>query len=231
MNDVQPVPGVQMTAREQRAEQIAAHLDLPVTVGGVLLVLIVIADRSTPAGTTLSTVWTVASWALWGLFVVEFILRAVIARSLRLFLRRNWWQVLFLAMPFLRFLRVLSRSARLMRGMTTSARVSRTAARNLTGRVGLLISVTFGVILAGTEILFEFGATDAYVTALHDVALAAISSEPLADPSAVASWLEIVLALYATVVFAALAGSLGAFYLQRQNEPPAPADAPPPVAH
>lgn len=207
-----------MTPGERRAEEIAGHLDVPVTVAGILLVLIVIADRSTPAGTTLSTVWTVASWILWGLFVVEFVLRAVIAPSLGQFLRRNWWQLLFLAMPFLRFLRGLSRSARLMRGMTTSARVSRTAARNLTGRIGLLTSLTFGVVLAGTEILYEFGSTEAYVTALHDVALAAISGEPLTDQSAVAAWLEVVLALYATVVFAALAGSLGAFYLQRQSE-------------
>ena len=221
----QPAPAVAarpLTPREQRAEQIAAHLDLPVTIGGVLLVLLVIADRSTPPATTLATVWTIASWALWSLFVVEFALRAVVARSLRLFLRRNWWQLLFLALPFLRFLRGLSRSARLARGMTTSARVSRTAARNLSGRVGLLTSVTFGVILGGTEILYEFGSPGAYVTALHDVALAAISGEPLSDTSAVASWLEIVLALHATVVFAALAGSLGAFYLQRQQESPEP---------
>ena len=219
-----------MTPGERRAEEIAGHLDVPVTVAGILLVLIVIADRSTPADSTLSSVWTVTSWVLWGLFVFEFVLRAVVAPSLGLFLRRNWWQVLFLALPFLRFLRGLSRSARLLRGMTTSARVSRTAARNLTGRIGLLTSVTFGVILAGTEILFEFGATEAYVTALHDVALAAISGEPLTDPSPVASWLEVLLALYATVVFAALAGSLGAFYLQRQSEQPQSTAGTPPAA-
>lgn len=218
-----------MTPREELAERIAGHLDIPVTIAGILLVLIVVADRSTPPGSALATVWTVASWGLWGLFVVEFALRAVIAPSTRQFLRHNWWQALFLAMPFLRFLRGLSRSARLMRGMTTSARVSRTAARNLTGRIGLLTSATFGVVLAGTEILYEFGSTDAYVTALHDVALAAISGQPLPDPSPVASWLEVLLALFATVVFASLAGSLGAFYLQRESEQPgARAGSPPP---
>lgn len=207
-----------LTPREELAERIAAHLDVPVSVAGVLLVLIVIADRSTPPGTWLSTAWTFASWGLWGLFVLELALRAVIAPSAVSFLRRNWWQVLFLALPFLRFLRGLSRSARIARGMTTSLRGSRTAARNLSGRVGLLTSTTFGVILAGTEILYEFGSPRSYPRALHDVALGAISGEPFGDTSVVGAWLEVVLAVYATVVFAALAGSLGAFFLQRQAE-------------
>ena len=207
-----------LTPREELAERIAGHLDVPVSVAGVLLVLIVIADRSTPPGTWLSTAWTFASWGLWALFVLELVLRAIIAPSAVQFLRRNWWQVLFLALPFLRFLRGLSRSARIARGMTTSLRGSRTAARNLSGRVGLLTSTTFGVILAGTEILYEFGSPPSYPRALHDVALGAISGEPLGDTSAVAAWLEVVLAVYATVVFAALAGSLGAFFLQRQAE-------------
>lgn len=205
----------ELTARERVAEDIAVRLDVPVTVGGVLLVLIVIADRSTPAGSPLALVWTIASWGLWALFVFEFLLRLVVARSTTTFLRRNWWQLVFLALPFLRFLRGLSRSARLARGLSTSVRGSRSAGRNLTGRVGWLASATIGVILAATEILFEFGGDISYAAALHDTALAAISGEPLPDTGAVASWLEVGLALYATVFFASLAGSLGAFFLER----------------
>lgn len=207
-----------MTAREQLAERIAMHLDLPVTVGGILLVLVVIADRSTPPDSALATLWTVASWSLWSLFVCEFLLRMIIAPSTTDFLRRNWWQALFLVLPFLRFLRGFSRSARLARAVTTSVRGSRSAARNLSGRVGLLVSTTLGVILAGTEILYEFGRGGSYPDALHDVALGAISGEPLGRPDAVAAWLEVALALYATVFFAALAGSLGAFFVERRAE-------------
>lgn len=218
-----------MTPREEFAERIAAHLDIPVTIAGILLVLIVVADRSTPADSALATVWTVASWGLWGLFVVEFALRAVIAPSTGQFLRHNWWQALFLVLPFLRFLRGLSRSARLARAVTTSVRGSRTAARNLSGRVGLLVSATLAVILAATEILYEFGSPDSYPDALHDVALGAISGEPLNDGTAVGAWLEVALALYATAFFAALAGSLGAFYLERQSEHVREESAMPPV--
>ncbi len=183
----------------------------------MLFVLVLVADRSTPAASPLALVWTVASWVLWVLFVAEFLLRLVIARSTTAFLRRNWWQLVFLALPFLRFLRVFSRGARLVRGVSTSVRTSRTAGRALTGRVGWLASLTLGVVIAGTEIAYELTPGAAYGDVLHDVALAAVSGEPLSLRGAAARWLEVGLALYATVVFAALAGAVGAYFLERRG--------------
>ncbi|MFP3901804.1 MAG: hypothetical protein ACLFXM_13195, partial [Acidimicrobiia bacterium] len=203
--------------RESLAERIAARLDAPVTVAGIVFVLIIVADRMTSAGSPLATVWVVAGWALWGLFVVEFVLRAAIAPSTSGFLRRNWWQAAFLAVPFLRFLRALSRPARLARVASTSVRTTRTAGRTLLGRVGWLIGVTVGTILGGSELLFEYGDYTSYPRALHDAALSAIAGEPLPTRSTVADVLEIVLAIHATVIFAALAGSLGAFFLERRD--------------
>ncbi len=51
---------------------------------------------------------TVVGWLCWGVFVAEFLHRALRARDRRRFWARNWWQVLFLALPFLRFARALS---------------------------------------------------------------------------------------------------------------------------
>jgi voltage-gated potassium channel len=205
------------TRRELVAERVAAALDVPFTVAGLLFVLVLVADRSTPPHSAFALWWTVASWALWSLFVVEFALRLVIARSSMSFLRHNWWQVVFLFLPFLRFLRAFSRVARLGRALTTSVRTSRTAGRKLSGRVGWLLSITAGVIIASTEVLFEFAPDASYAATLHDVALAAISGEPLPIPGSVARWLEVGLALYATVFFGALAGALGAFFLERHK--------------
>jgi len=190
---------------------------VPFTVAGVLFVLVLVADRSTPPQSAFALWWTVASWVLWSLFVAEFALRLVIARSTTSFLRHNWWQVVFLFLPFLRFLRALSRVARLGRALTTSVRTSRTAGRKLSGRVGWLASITAGVIVASTELLFEFTPGASYAATLHDVALAAISGEPLTMPGSLARWLEVALALYATVFFGALAGALGAFFVERHN--------------
>lgn len=206
------------TDREELAERIACRLDLPITAAGVVLVLIVVADNMTPADSPLKVLWVFASWGLWGLFAVEFGLRLVIAPSTSIFLRRNWWQLAFLAVPFLRFLRPLSRTARLARVASTSVRTTRTAGRTLAGRIGWLVGVTVATVLASSELLFEYGPDLTYATALHDVALAAMGAATLDATGAVADGLEIVLAIHAAVVFAALAGSLGAYFLERRSD-------------
>jgi voltage-gated potassium channel len=204
--------------RELLAERIAAQLDIPVTVAGILFLLVVVADGLTPASAEWRWVWDVASWAFWSLFVLEFVVRLVVAPSTLAFLRRNWWQVVFLVLPFLRFLRAFTRSARVGRALTTSVRGTRTAGRTLGSRVAYLGAATVGVVLGGSQILYEFGPGITYAEALHDVAFATISGEPFGLEGAVASTLELVLALYATILFATLAGSLGAFFLERTGE-------------
>lgn len=123
------------------AERIASRLDAPITAAGVVLVLIVVADNMTAAGSPLKPLWTVASWLLWGFFAIEFGLRVVIAPSTPTFLRRNWWHLAFLAVPFLRFLRAFTWAARLARVASTSVRTG-TAGRTLAGRVAWLVGVT-----------------------------------------------------------------------------------------
>ncbi|MCD9624526.1 hypothetical protein [Rhabdothermincola salaria] len=204
--------------RELLAERIAAELDVPVTVAGILLVLIVVSEGLTPATAEWRWVFDVASWALWSLFVVEFLARMVVAPSTAAFLRRNWWQVVFLVLPFLRFLRALTRSARVGRAVATSVRGTRTAGRTLGSRVAYLGAATIGMVLGGSQILYEYGPGVTYAEALHDVAFATISGEPFGLDGAVAGTLELTLALYATILFATLAGSLGAFFLERTGE-------------
>lgn len=206
------------TQREQLAERIASRLDIPITVAGVVLVIVVVADNLTSSGSPLKPVWTAAGWALWGVFAIEFGLRLVIAPSTATFLRRNWWQLGFLVVPFLRFLRSFTRAARLARVASTSVRTTRTAGRTLAGRVGGLAGVTVATVLGSSEVLFEYGPGLSYPRALHETTLAAVSGETLEATGAVADGLEIILAVHATVVFAALAGSLGAFFLERRDD-------------
>lgn len=207
------------TDRERAAEQLARHLDLPFTAAGVLFVLVVLAGYLTPPGTALQRVWDVTGWLLWACFVLEFALRLVIAPSTATYLRRNWWQLAFLAVPFLRFLRAFTRSARVARLVSTTTRGTRTARRALGGRIAWLAALTAMVVIAASELLHEFGPPGtSFAQTLHDVALATISGEPLGRTGAVAGLLDVVLAVYAVVVFAALAGSLGAFFLERRDE-------------
>jgi voltage-gated potassium channel len=205
--------------RERVARELADRMDGPVTVLGVVFLLLVLVDTAARPTGALAIAFDVMSWLIWAVFAVEFALRAVIAPSTWDFLRRNWWQLLFLIVPFFRFFRILARLrlARLGRVVSSAVRGSRTATGRLSGRLGWLSAVTAIVVLAASQLLYEFAPYTRYADALHDAALATISGEPIGPRSAVADVLEVVLALYSVVVVASLAGVVGAWFLERRD--------------
>lgn len=83
--------------------------------------------------------------------------------------------------------------------------------------LGWLAAITGVLVLAGSQLLYITGAYSSYGPALHDVALSVISGEPLARDHLAAQVAEVIFALYATIVFAALAGSFGAYFLRRSR--------------
>jgi voltage-gated potassium channel len=202
------------------AEQLAARLDRPMGALGLVFLLVVL-GQSLASAPVLVTVLTAAGWALWLVFVVEFAVRAWVARDQRRFWARNWWQLVFLVVPFLRFARAFSllRVARVGGVLSSAVRGSRSAGRLLSGRVAWLAVVTGVVVLASSQLLYVLEAYTSYAVALHDAALATVTGEPLTAAGAVARTVEVALAVYSVVVFAALAGALGAFFLERRNEP------------
>ena len=210
------------------AEGLARRLDRPMSALGLVFLFVVLGQNL--AGPAFGRALSVVGWVLWAVFVAEFVLRASIARDRRLFWRRNWWQVIFLALPFLRIVRVAgllrtTRAARLGGVLSSAVRGSRSAGRLLSGRLGWLVMVTVVVVLASSQLLFVLDVYPTYADALHAAALATISGEPfgLADP--VARALEVLLSVYAVAVFATLAGAVGAYFLQRPPGRQAPGDA------
>ncbi|NLU80629.1 hypothetical protein HCA58_20110 [Micromonospora sp. HNM0581] len=187
---------------------------------GVLFVLVVF-GQALAGHPTLSTALSVLGWALWAVFVAEFALRAWLARhDAGRFWRRNWWQVIFLAVPFLRFARAAYalRAARAGGVITAAVRGSRSAGRLLTDRIAWLAIITTTVILSVGQLLVVTGSYRAYGPALHDVALSTITGEPLGANDPVAQVVELVLAIYSVVVFGTLAGAVGAFFLSADRE-------------
>ena len=203
---------------DPETEGLARRLDKPMGVLGLGFVLVVLA-QSLARETWLVTTLTVLGWLFWAVFVAEFVHRAVTARDRRRFWRRNWWQVLFLALPFLRFARALSllRVARVGGVLSAAVRGSRSAGRLLTGRIGWLAAVTGVVVLAGSQLLYVVGAYDSYGVALYDTALATVVGEPLSAGGRLARVLDVALAVYSVAVFATLAGALGAYFLERRG--------------
>ncbi|WBB77784.1 hypothetical protein O7606_16060 [Micromonospora sp. WMMD882] len=205
---------------DARLNGLARRLDKPMGVLGVLFLLLVLGQAITD-DEPLSSVLTVTSWVLWAVFVAEFALRAWLARRCsREFWKRNWWQVIFLAVPFLRFARAATalRAARGTGVIAAAVRGSRSAGRLLTDRLAWLAVVTVTIILASGQLLVLTGSYPAYGPALHDVALTTITGEPLAATDTFSQVLELVLAAYSVLVFGTLAGALGAYFLSRQHD-------------
>ncbi|MGY1916643.1 hypothetical protein [Blastococcus sp. SYSU DS0973] len=199
-------------------EGLARRLDKPMGALGLVFVLVVL-GQSLAREPWLVTTLSVTGWVLWAVFVAEFAHRAITARDKRRFWTRNWWQLVFLAIPFLRFARALSllRAARVGGVVSAAVRGSRSAGRLLSGRIGWLGAVTVVVVLGVSQLLYVLGAYDSYVTALYEAALATVSGQPLTADGGLARVLDIVLAVYSVVVFATVAGALGAYYLDRRE--------------
>lgn len=209
--------------RERFAEQLLDRLTPAMSALGVLFLLLVLGERAARPGSGLGTVFMVAGWLLWAVFAAEFVARMVAAPDTVRFLRRNGWQVLFLVLPFLRVLRLV-RAVRLLRAGRLASGVvrgSRSAGRVLGSRLGWLAVTSAILVLAVSQLLLEVGSYERYGDALHDTALAAITGEPLGRPDVLARVVEVLLAGYSVGVFATLAGTVGAYFLEAHRDEPA----------
>lgn len=216
---VRDVQSVDAPTRERWAEAIAARLDRPMAALGLLFLFVVLGQTVSDSASLQRSLAAVA-WLLWAVFVGEFALRWYVAPVRLRFLRRNWWQLVFLAVPFLRFLRLVAllRVARAGRVVSSAVRSSRSAGRLLGSRLSWVAAVSAIVVLASSQLLYAFGLYPRYGDALHAAALATVSGQPLGLEDGLAKVLEILLAIYSVVVFAAVAGTLGAYFVQDRDQ-------------
>lgn len=208
-------------ARERWAEVVATRLDGPMTALGLIFLLVVL-GQTVATSTAVQRPLAALGWLLWVVFVAEFGVRLWVAPSRGRFLRRNWWQVVFLALPMLRFVRLVLvlRAARAARVVSSAVRSSRSAGRVLSDRLAWLVAVSVIVVLASSQLLFAFGVYEVYGDALHAAALATITGNPMGQPDGLAKVLDVVLSIWSVGVFAALAGTVGAYFLEGRRVGP-----------
>jgi voltage-gated potassium channel len=214
--------------REILADELLDRLTPAMSTLGVVFVLVVLGEQLTDPGSSMSGVLTVVSWLLWLVFVVEFLGRMIVAPDDGRFLRHNWWQIAFLVLPFLRVFRLVRavRFLRTGRVLSGVVRGSRSAGQVLRGRLGWLGALWLITVLAASELLYSFSHFSSFAEVLHATALASITGEPLGQHDAFAQVTEVVLAAFSIVVFGTLAGTLGAFFLQGQQDAAKDADGP-----
>lgn len=205
--------------RQIWADELLDRLTPLMSALAILFVLVVFAETLAEPRSTLSGFLTVTGWLLWAAFVAEFVGRAWIAPDTSAFFKKNWWQILFLVLPFLRIFRLIrvARVLRTGRVLSSAVRTTRSARRLLGSRVGWLAMVAAITILGSSQLLYEFDIYESYGEALHAAAMAAITGEPLAQPDGFSKALEVGLAAFSVVVFATLAATLGAYFLERDD--------------
>ncbi|HEX6254360.1 MAG TPA: hypothetical protein VFZ70_00980 [Euzebyales bacterium] len=207
------------TSRERLARHLYERLHPAMAILGLLFVVLVLAQGPAAEGTTLQRALLTATWLVWSVFVAEYALRLVIAPSTTQFLQRTWWQLVFLVVPVLTLLRALLilRVARPTQVALAALRGTRSARATLTGRAAWLAVLTAIATFASADLLYQAARIRPYGSALHAAALAAVTGEPTGSDHGLAQVLDVVLAVYAVVFFAALAGSLGAYFLEQRR--------------
>jgi voltage-gated potassium channel len=110
------------TQRLRLLVQLERLLERPLFVLSLLVIAVIELTRG------LSRAGELATFAIWGVFIADFILKLAIAPRKLLFVRRNWLSALALALPALRIFRVarVFRAARVLR-LTRTARGLRLA--------------------------------------------------------------------------------------------------------
>jgi voltage-gated potassium channel len=208
------------TERERLASALYERLHPAMALLGVLFLVLVLAQASARDGTALRHALVIATWVLWSVFVAEYVLRLVIAPRTVTFLKRTWWQLLFLVVPVFSILRavLILRVARPTRVLLAAVRSSRSASRKLTSRLAWLALFTAIVVFTTADLVYEYGDVHPYGRALHAAAKAAIAAEAMPGHRGIVQLLDVVVGLYSIVVFAALAGTLGAYFLERRGE-------------
>lgn len=222
-----PDPDEEPTERERRARLLERRLDVPMAVLALVWAGLVAYELIAPRD-QLGTL-AVASNVIWALFAVELIAKLVVSQHPGRFLRRHWPSVLFLVLPLLRVLRLV-RPLRLMRALPagrvvgSSYRAVGTARGLLTGRLQFLLVVTAVVVFGSGQLLFVLergreGALSSLGDALWWSANISITATMVYEPVTLAGrLLAIVLSTYAIVVFASLAATIGAFFVEARQE-------------
>lgn len=147
-------------AREELREKLDRYLDLPLALASVVVVLLIIIQLTGEVSEPWRWRLEALSWALWGLFLLEFLVKFALAPLKRRYVRTHWLDVLVVLVPFLRFLRLarvlrVTRALPVLRLLIFGGRGSEsTLALLKRRRLGQLAIVSAMVILLGAAVGF-----------------------------------------------------------------------------
>jgi voltage-gated potassium channel len=219
-----PDPTDEPTRRQRVAEVLEDRLDIPMAFLAVVWAALVAYELVAPEG--LRDELTVVGNVIWGIFVVEFVIKLVVSGRPVRFLRRRWPALLFLLLPILRVLRIV-RALRVLRVlpaarvMGSSYRAIGTAQSLLGNRVSVLAVASLVVVFSGGQLIFvlEEDTAGSLSEALWWSANAGITGNLVFEPTTVPGRLvAVALSAFAVVVFASMAATIGAYFIESRTE-------------
>jgi voltage-gated potassium channel len=169
----------------------------------------------------------VASWTIWAVFWVDFLVKLALAPAKVRFLRRHWLEMLVLVVPTLRvlsFLRLfrLGRALPAARAAATSHRTASTARRLLRSRIAYLtgLATVSAIGLAELAYIFERDRTlPTFPDALTWSAAVVIGIQGDPVPATLPGRIVMIVGFAVGVILvASLAGSFGSFLLQDRDD-------------
>src|SRR5918999_1971408 len=221
------------SAREELRGRLDRYLDVPLALASLALVLIAVIELAGEVSGPWETRLATLGWALWSLFLVEFVVKLALAPVKRRYLRENWLDALIVVLPFLRVLRLarILQAARTLpaafRLLVFGGRGSQSTIQLLKRRrIGQLAIISAMVILIGTALgyLVEAGAPGARIQDFGDAlwwsgALVTTVSSELYPVTAAGRVLGFVLMLYAIGIFTYFIGSVSSVLVALDARP------------
>ena len=212
--------------------QVMRYAEVPLFVLSALWLILLVVEIARGLGPVLTN----ASYLIWAIFALQFLMELLIAPSRTVFLRKQWLTLLALVVPALRLFRVArvarlvqgaraTRGVRLLRVVTTANRGMRALARSMSRRgAGYVASLSVVVLLAGAAgmLAFERGepgtSIASYGTALWWTAMVLTTMGSDYWPmSAEGRLLCLGLSLYAFGAFGYLTAALASFFVDREQ--------------
>ena len=216
---------------DDRVEAALERLDPAMAWLGVLFALLVGYELAVPLGPDAQRALTVAGWVIWALFLAEFLAQLYVAPDRKRFLRGHWFQVLALVVPTLRFLRFLrllrlGRALPAARVVTSSYRVAGTARRLVRSRLAYLGATSAVVVIALAELAFLFergvtggGAFGSFGDAVLWSVAVVVAQQGDPVPASTGAHVAMLVGFgWGVLVFATVAGALGAFFIDDRRE-------------
>jgi len=137
--------------RKRALEAFGRATELPMLALSLAIIPLLVVPWVADLPKTLDTTFVVLDWSIWAAFALELAVKTYLVERRRDYLVRHWFDVVIVAVPFLRPLRVVrsARALRLLRLTRLGAFAVRggVTLRTLMGRHGLQYSLLIGLVL------------------------------------------------------------------------------------